>query len=74
MELSGCSDITWADSNGHCRTFDGCKDAGSNPDWKHYFCKLINYYLIKNYVFDSYELSLYNLIFHFFYFRTIVIV
>ena len=36
FRITGCSDITWSPSNGHCKTFDGCESAGNNNAWDHY--------------------------------------
>ena len=36
LTLTVCTDITWAPQNGHCKTFDGCENAGVYPAWHHY--------------------------------------
>lgn len=35
----GCTDITWAPGNNHCKTFNGCNKAvaGPNTGWHHYY-------------------------------------
>ena len=39
LELSDCTDFTWAPGNSHCVLFNGCENAGSNTGWHHYIRK-----------------------------------
>ena len=36
LDLDGCTDMMWAPSNGHCKTLDGCENAGFWLPWNHY--------------------------------------
>ena len=36
LGLDGCTDIIFAQGNGHCKAYDECKRPGDSASWEHY--------------------------------------